>query len=109
MQERAVSSALNALQPAEVRKLVRSDRKLTISKTTEQDGISYCTMRSFYRKIWKPNVSHSNSAIDFQHRLSVADSFLKCSRTNENFVKSIVTGDETRVYGNDYQKIRFFE
>jgi hypothetical protein len=74
----------------EVRKVIRSNH-LTVREVGEEVGIS----KTAYRELLNENLG--------MRHVDVSKEFVGRANADENFLKNIVTGDETWVYGYDVE------
>jgi len=90
-----------------VRSVISENRRLTIRKVSEEVGIfkSSChtisTEKLKMHRIAAKFVPRLLTEEQKQNRITVSQELLNRSNTDENFLKNVVTGDETWVYGYD--------
>lgn len=89
--------------------LVRSDRRLTIREMAEEFNISFgscqqiLTEKLQMRRVAAKFVPRLLTEEQKQHRVQVCQELLAMANDNENFLKQVITGDETWVYGYDVE------
>jgi len=92
-----------------VRSVILENRRLTIREVSEEVGIS----KSSCHTILTEKLKMHRVAAKFvprllrdeqkQNRVTVSQELLDRSNTDENFLKNVITGDETWVYGYDVE------
>lgn len=101
------STSKNVENIEKVRQIVRNNRRLTIREIAEDLDISVGSVQSiisddlnmkrvsakFVPKLLTPEQKHA--------RVAAATDLVECDRNDRNFIHSIITGDETWVYGYD--------
>ena len=94
---------------AQVNDLVRSNRRLTIREMAEECNISFgscqeiLTEKLHMRRVAAKFVPRLMTEDQKQRRVRVCEELLEMANDNENFLKTIITGDETWVYGYDVE------
>jgi [histone H3]-lysine36 N-dimethyltransferase SETMAR len=92
---------------AKVKAAVYSDRRITIREIAEDTGISFGSVQSILtenlgmRRVSAKFVPKLLSEDQKANRVSASTDLLQCTQNDENFMKTIVTGDESWVYGYD--------
>lgn len=87
--------------------LVRSNRRLTIREMAEELNISFgscqriLTEKLQMRRVAAKFVPRLLTEEQKEHRVQVCQELLEMANGNENFLKQVITGDETWVYGYD--------
>ena len=94
---------------AKVREVIRSNRRLTVREVAEEVGIS----KTVCREILTENLGMHRIAAKFvphlltddqkQNRVDVSQELLNGANGDDKFLKNIITGDETWVYGYDVE------
>ncbi|XP_064100988.1 protein GVQW3-like [Macrobrachium nipponense] len=90
-----------------VRRIVEDDRRITINEITEEVGISTGSVHTILtedlamRRVSAKFVPKLLVEQQKQLRLEIAEDLLDCANSDSDFMKSIITGDETWVYGYD--------
>jgi [histone H3]-lysine36 N-dimethyltransferase SETMAR len=103
------STSTDDAQVAKVNALVRSNRRLTIREMAEECHISFgscqeiLTEKLEMRRVAAKFVPRLMSEDQKAHRLEVCQELLEMASSDENFLKSIITGDESWVYGYDVE------
>ena len=92
-----------------VRSVIRENRRLTVREVSEEVGIC----KSSCHTILTEKLKMHRVAAKFvprllteelkQNRVTVSQELLDRSNTDENFLKNVITGDETWVYGYDVE------
>jgi len=92
-----------------VRSVIRENRRLTIREVSEEVGICKSTCHTILTEKLKMHrvaakfVPRLLTEEQKQNRVSVSQELLDLSNTDENFLKNVITGDETWVYGYDVE------
>lgn len=92
-----------------VKTLVRSNRRLTIREMAEECNISFgscqaiLTQKLNMHRVAAKFVPRLLTDEQKQHRVQVCEELLEMAHGDENFLKRIITGDETWVYGYDVE------
>jgi len=92
-----------------VRSVIRENRRLTIREVSEEVGIckSSChtilTEKLKMHRVAAKFVPRLLTEEQKQNRVTVSQELLDRSNTYENFLKNVITGDETWVYGYDVE------
>jgi hypothetical protein len=92
-----------------VRSVVRENRRLTVREVSEEAGIckSSChtilTEKLKMHRVAAKFVPRLLTGEQKQNRITVSQELLDHSNTDENFLKNVITGDETWVYGYDVE------
>ena len=90
-----------------VRQIVENDRRITINEITEEVGISTGSVHTILtedlamRRVSAKFVPKLLVEQQKQQRLDIAQDMLNCANSDSDFMKTIITGDETWVYGYD--------
>ena len=94
---------------ANVREVIRSNRRLTVREVAEEVSIS----KTVCHEILTENLGMHRTAAKFvprlltyyqkQNRVDVSQELLDRANGDDNFLKKIITGDETWVYGYDVE------
>jgi transposase len=94
---------------AKVREFIRSNRRLTVREVAEEVGIS----KTVCHEILTENLGMHRIATKFvprlltddqkQNRVDVSQELLDRANGDDYFLKNIITGDETWVYGYDVE------
>lgn len=94
---------------AKVKSAVYENRRITIREISEEVQISFGSVQSILtddlhmRRVSAKFVPKLLSEDQKEKRVSAAQDSLECANTNESFLKTIITGDETWVYGYDVE------
>jgi [histone H3]-lysine36 N-dimethyltransferase SETMAR len=92
-----------------VRSVIRENRRLTVREVSEEVGIckSSChtilTEKLKMHRVAAKFVPRLLTEEQKQNRVTVSQELLDRSNTDENFLKNVITGDETWVYGYDVE------
>jgi len=92
-----------------VRSVIRENRRLIIREVSEEVGIYKSTCHTILTEKMKMHrvaakfVPRLLTEKQKQNRVSVSQELLDRSNTDENFLKNVITGDETWVYGYDVE------
>jgi len=92
-----------------LRSVIRENRRLTIREVSEEVGIckSSChtilTQKLKLHRVAAKFVPRLLTEEQKQDRVTVSQELLDRSNTDENFLKNVITGDETWVYGYDVE------
>ena len=92
-----------------VRAVIRGNRRLTAREGAEEVGISMGSCHQmFTEKFLKRHVNEKFvprllSDVQRENRIDINQELLANANGNENFLKNIITGDETWVYGYDVE------
>jgi hypothetical protein len=92
-----------------VRSVIRENRRLTFREVSEEVGIckSSChttlTEKLKMHRVAAKFVPRLLTEEQKQNRVTVSQELLDLSSTDENFLKNVITGDETWVYGYDVE------
>ena len=92
-----------------VRSVVRENRRLAVREVSEGVGISKSSCHTVLTEKLKMHcvaakfVPRLLTEEQKQNRITVSQELLDSSNTNENFLKNVITGDETWVYGYDVE------
>ena len=93
---------------AKVREVIRSNRRLTVREVAEEVSIS----KTVCHEILNENLGMHRIAAKFvprllddqkQNRVDVSQELLDRANGDDNFLKNIIAGDETWVYGYDVE------
>lgn len=97
---------------ARVREIIRNNRRLTIREVAEDVGISYGSCQEILTK----ELGMSRIAAKFvprlltdeqkQNRKTIAQELFERTESDQDFLKNIITGDETWIYGYDVETKR---
>lgn len=94
---------------ARLNSLVRSNRRLTIREMAEELNISFGSCQQILtenlqmRRVAAKFVPRLLTEQQKEHRVQVCQELLEMANDNENFLKQVITGDETWVYGYDVE------
>lgn len=94
---------------ARLNRLVRSNRRLTIREMAEELNISFGSCQQILtenlqmRRVAAKFVPRLLTEQQKEHRVQVCQELLEMANDNENFLKQVITGDETWVYGYDVE------
>jgi len=103
------STSTNNDHVERVRALIRGDRRLTLREVADEVGINIGSCRQiFTEKLQMCRVSEKfvpRLLTDDQkkNRVEISQKLLANVNGNENFLKNVITGDETLVYGYDVE------
>src|SRR5215469_1101978 len=92
-----------------VRSVIRENRRLTISEVSEEVGICISSCHTILTEKLKMHrvsakfVPRLLTEEQKQNRVTASQELLDRSNTDENFLKNVITSDETWVYGYDVQ------
>jgi len=92
-----------------VRSVIRENRRLTIREVYEEVGICKSSCHTILieklkmRRVAAKFVSRLLTEEQKQNRVTVSQELIDRSNTDENFLKNVITGDETWVYGYDVE------
>jgi len=92
---------------ARVQEIIRADRRLTIREVAEDVGIAFGTCQKILtehlqmRCVSAKFVSHLLTVEQKDDRLSVCTDLRERAENDPNFMSSVITGDESWVYGYD--------
>jgi hypothetical protein len=101
------STSQNANAIENVRSLILDDRRLTIQEISDEVGISTGSAHSIVTedlhmcRVVAKSVPKLLSQEQKQLHLEVARDMLECTNGDPEFLKTVITGDETWVYGYD--------
>jgi histone-lysine N-methyltransferase SETMAR len=99
------STSTDDQQVAQVISVIRSNRRLTVREVTEECDISLGSCNSILteklgmHRVATKFVPHLLADEQIQQRVAISQELLDQANSDENFLKTIVTGDETWVYG----------
>lgn len=91
----------------QVRTLVTEDRRLTVRELVEEIGISIGSVHSILtedlkmRRVSAKFVPKLLTTEQKQLRLEIAQDMLDSANSNPNFLNTVITGDESWIYGYD--------
>jgi len=103
------STSINDDNVAKVNALVRSDRRLTIREMAEECNISFgscqeiLTEKLQMRRVAAKIVPKLLTEDQKQHRIHLSEELLQKANDDESFLKHVITGDETWVFGYDVE------
>jgi len=103
------SSSTGDDQIEKVRSVILENRRLTIREVSEEVGICKSSCHTILTEKLKMNrvaakfVPRLLTEEQKQNRVAVSQELLDHSNTDENFMKNVITGDETWVYGYDVE------
>jgi AraC-like DNA-binding protein len=106
---RRPSTSRNAHVIENVRSLILEDRRLTVREIADQVGISTGSAHSILTedlhmcRVVAKSVPKLLSQEQQQLCLEVARDMLECASGDPEFLKTVITGDETWVYGYDME------
>ena len=89
--------------------VIRRNRRLTVCEVAEEVGICKCschlilTDKMKMRPVAAKFVPHLLTDAQKENRVTVSQELFDRSNADENFLKNVITGDETWVYGYDVQ------
>jgi histone-lysine N-methyltransferase SETMAR len=92
---------------ARVQEMIRADRRLTIREVADDIGISIGTCHKIVnedlhmRRVSAKLVPRHLTEDQKDDRLSICTNLLEIAKNDANFMSSIITGDESWVYGYD--------
>ncbi|BFZ02340.1 hypothetical protein BsWGS_05379 [Bradybaena similaris] len=92
---------------ADVSSTVRENRRITIRELSEEHSISFGSVQAILtedlgmRRVSAKFVPKLLSADQKDNWVSAAADLIDCVENNENFLKTVITGDESWVYGYD--------
>lgn len=101
------STSRNPQVVEQVRKLIREDRRLTVRELADEVGISHGSADTILledlgmRRVAAKFVPKLLSPEQRQCRLDVAQDMLQTANADPDFLKTVITGDESWVYGYD--------
>lgn len=101
------STSTNEVMVNTVRAVIRDDRRLTVREVAEDLNLSYGSVQTILtenlgmRRVSAKFVPRLLTDEQKHDRLSKATELLECARGDPNFMKTIITGDESWVYGYD--------
>ena len=93
-----------------MRSVIRENRRLTVREVSEEVGIckSSChtilTEKLKLHRVAAKFVPRLLTEEQKQNRVTVSQELLDRSNTDENFLKNVITGDETWVYRYDFER-----
>jgi len=89
--------------------VIRGNRRLTVREAANKVGISIGSCHQIFtekfqmRHISAKFMPHLLTDNKKENRVDISQKLLVDANGNENFLKNIITGDETRVYGYDVE------
>ena len=89
--------------------MIRENRRLTVREVSEEVGIckrschTILTEKLKIHRVATKFVPRLLTEEQKQNRVTVSQELLDRSNTDENFLKDVITGDETWVYGYDVE------
>jgi hypothetical protein len=89
--------------------VIRENRRLTVREVSEEVGIckrschTILTEKLKMHRVAAEFVPRLLTEEQKQNRITVSQELLDRSNTDENFLKNVITGDETWVYGYDVE------
>ena len=92
-----------------MRYVIRENRRLTVREVSEEVGICKSSCHTILTEKLKMHRVAANfvprllTEEQKQNRVAVSQELLDRSNTVENFLKNVITGDETWVYGYDVE------
>ena len=101
------STSRNDIVIKEVRTLVMQDRRITVRELTDEVGISIGSVHTILtadlglRRVSAKFVPKLLTVEQKQLRLEIAQDMLDCVESDSNFLNTVITGDESWVYGYD--------
>lgn len=101
------STSRNEEMIQKIRTAIRSNRRLTIMELSNEFQISFGSVQTILttdldmRRVAAKFVPKLLSGEQKENRKQIATDLLECSESDDFFLKSIITGDETWVYGYD--------
>ncbi|KAE9537933.1 hypothetical protein AGLY_005905 [Aphis glycines] len=106
------STLRNLEMVAKVRKIIRSDRRMTIGELSSECKISFGSWQTILtedlgmRRVCAKMVPKLLSQDQKNHRIEVRQSLKERTQNDPGFIKNVITGDETWVYGYDIETKR---
>ena len=101
------STSRNEEMIQKIRTAIRGNRRLTIMELSNEFQISFGSVQTILttdldmRRVATKFVPKVLSGEQKENRKQIATDLLECSESDDFFLKSIITGDETWVYGYD--------
>ncbi|KAL4088708.1 hypothetical protein QTP88_023792 [Uroleucon formosanum] len=101
------STSRNEEMIQKIRTAIRGNRRLTIMELSNEFQISFGSVQTILttdldmRRVAAKFVPKLLSGEQKENRKQIATDLLECSESDDFFLKSIITGDETWVYGYD--------
>ncbi|XP_026819544.1 protein GVQW3-like [Rhopalosiphum maidis] len=101
------STSRNEEMIQKIRTAIRGNRRLTIMELSNEFQISFGSVQTILttdldmRRVAAKFVPKLLSGEQKENRKQIATDLLECSKSDDFFLKSIITGDETWVYGYD--------
>ena len=92
-----------------VRAVIRGNRRLTVREVAYKVGISIGSCHQIFteklkmRRVRAKFVPHLLTDDQKENRVRISQELLASANGNENFLKTIATGDKTWVYGYDVE------
>ncbi|CAI6344606.1 unnamed protein product [Macrosiphum euphorbiae] len=106
------STSRNVEMVAKVRKIIRSDRRMTIRELSTECNISFGSCQTILtedlgmRRVCAKMVPKLLSQDQKNHRIEVCQNLKERTQNDPGFIKNVITGDETWVYGYDIETKR---
>ena len=103
------STSRNVEMVAKIRKIIRSDRRMTIRELSSECNISFGSCQTILtedlgmRRVCAKMVPKLLSQDQKNHRIEVCQSLKERTQNDPGFIKNVITGDETWVYGYDIE------
>jgi len=103
------STSTNDDHAERVRAVIRGNRRLTVRDVADEVGISIGSCHKIFtekfqmRRVSAKFVPRLLTDDQKENRVEISQELLANANGNENFLKNIVTGDETWVYGYDVE------
>ncbi|KAF0740779.1 protein GVQW3-like [Aphis craccivora] len=97
---------------AKLRKIIRSDRRMTKRELSSECNISFGSCQTILtedlgmRRVCAKMVPKLLSQDQKNHRIEVCQSLKERTQNDPGFIKNVITGDETWVYGYDIETKR---
>jgi len=92
-----------------VRAVILRNRRLTVREVADEVGVSIGSCHQIFteklkmRRVSVKFVSHLLTDNKKENRVEISQKLLANANSNENFLKNIITGDETWAYGYDVE------
>jgi len=103
------STSTNDDHVERVRAVIRENRRLTVREVADEVGIGrgschkIFTEKSQMRRVRAKSVPRLLTDDQKENHVEISQELLVNTNANENFLKNIITGDETWVYGYDVE------
>ncbi|XP_026814323.1 protein GVQW3-like [Rhopalosiphum maidis] len=106
------STSRNVEMVAKVQTIIRSDRRMTIKELSSECNISIGSCQTILtedlgmRRVCAKMVPKLLSQDQKNHRIEVCQSLKERIQNDPGFIKNVITGDETWIYGYDIETKR---